>query len=104
MMYKVTYDLVAIPASDYLVRNTRTSRHIHRDDKFLKKKMRHNARKIRDLFKKSVEQFFPMSTDVFNPAVRDAEMLTGNLVVRLLLARVAGHNTVNRSCIFCIKI
>ena len=29
MMYKVTYDLVAIPASDYLVRNTRTSRHIH---------------------------------------------------------------------------
>ena len=29
MMYKVTYDLVAIPASDYLVRNTRASRHIH---------------------------------------------------------------------------
>ena len=29
MMYKVTYDLVAIPASDYLVRNTRTSQHIH---------------------------------------------------------------------------
>ena len=29
MMYKVTYDLVAIPASDYRVRNTRTSRHIH---------------------------------------------------------------------------
>ena len=29
MMYKVTYDVVAIPASDYLVRNTRTSRHIH---------------------------------------------------------------------------
>ena len=29
MMYKVTYDLVAIPASVYLVRNTRTSRHIH---------------------------------------------------------------------------
>ena len=29
MMYKVTYDLVAIPASDYLVRNARTSRHIH---------------------------------------------------------------------------
>ena len=29
MMYKVTYDLVAIPASDYLVRNTRASRQIH---------------------------------------------------------------------------
>ena len=29
MMYKVTYDLVAIPASDFLVRNTRASRHIH---------------------------------------------------------------------------
>ena len=28
MMYKVTYDLVAIPASDYLVRNTRASQHI----------------------------------------------------------------------------
>ena len=28
VMYKVTYDLVAIPASLYLVRNTRTSRHI----------------------------------------------------------------------------
>ena len=30
---------------------------------------------------------FPMSTDVVNPAVRDAEMLTANLAVRLLLAR-----------------
>ena len=29
MMYKVTYDLVAIPASDYHVRNTRASQHIH---------------------------------------------------------------------------
>ena len=29
MMYKVTYDLVAIPAPEYLVRNTRQSRHIH---------------------------------------------------------------------------
>ena len=29
---------------------------------------------------------FPMSTDVFNPAVRDAEMLTANLAVRLPLA------------------
>ena len=29
MMYKVTYDLVAIPVSDYLVQNTRASRHIH---------------------------------------------------------------------------
>ena len=29
MLYKVTYDLVAIPASDYLVRNTKGSRHIH---------------------------------------------------------------------------
>ena len=29
MMYKVTYDLVAIPASDYLVWNTRASRYIH---------------------------------------------------------------------------
>ena len=51
--------------------------------------MRDNARKIRDFFKKSV---------------RDAEMLTANLAVRLLLAPVAGHNPVKRSCIFCIKI
>ena len=29
MLYKVTYDLVAIPASQYLTRNTRPSRHIH---------------------------------------------------------------------------
>ena len=29
MMYKVTYDLVAIPAPEYLVRNTRQYRHIH---------------------------------------------------------------------------
>ena len=29
MMYKVTYDLVAIPAPEYLNRNTRQSRHIH---------------------------------------------------------------------------
>ena len=29
MMYKVTYDLLAIPAPKYLVRNTRQSRHIH---------------------------------------------------------------------------
>ena len=47
---------------------------------------------------------FPMSTDVVNPAVRDAEMLTANLAVSLLLAPVAGHNPVKRSCIFCIKI
>ena len=33
-----------------------------------------------------------MSTDVVNPVVRDAEMLTANLAVRLLLAPVAGHN------------
>ena len=45
-----------------------------------------------------------MSTDVVNPAVRDAEMLTANLAVCLLLAPVAGHNPVKRSCIFCIKI
>ena len=44
------------------------------------------------------------STDVVNPAVRDAEMLTANLAVRLLLAPIAGHNPVKRSCIFCIKI
>ena len=31
-----------------------------------------------------------MSTDVVNPAVRDAEMLTANLAVCLLLAPVAG--------------
>ena len=30
---------------------------------------------------------FPMSTDVVNPAVGYAEMLTANLAVRLLLAR-----------------
>ena len=47
---------------------------------------------------------FPMSTDVVNSAVRDAEMLTANLAVRLLLAPVAGLNPVKRSCIFCIKI
>ena len=29
MLYKVTYDLVAIPASQYLSRNTRLSRYIH---------------------------------------------------------------------------
>ena len=29
MLYKVTYDLVAIPASQYLTRNTKLSRHIH---------------------------------------------------------------------------
>ena len=29
MLYKVTYDLVAIPAPQYLARNTRLSRHIH---------------------------------------------------------------------------
>ena len=29
MLYKDTYDLVAIPASQYLTRNTRLSRHIH---------------------------------------------------------------------------
>ena len=29
MMYEVTDDLVAIPASDFLVRNTRASRYIH---------------------------------------------------------------------------
>ena len=29
MLYKVKYDLVAIPASQYITRNTRLSRHIH---------------------------------------------------------------------------
>ena len=29
MMYKVTYDIVAIPPPEYLVRHTRQSRHIH---------------------------------------------------------------------------
>ena len=29
VLYKVTHDLVAIPASQYLTRNTRLSRHIH---------------------------------------------------------------------------
>ena len=29
LLYKVTYDLVAIPASDYLIRNTRLSSIIH---------------------------------------------------------------------------
>ena len=29
MMYKVSYDLVAIPAPEYLVQNTRQPRHIH---------------------------------------------------------------------------
>ena len=35
-----------------------------------------------------------MSTDVVNPAVRDAEMLTANFAVRLPLVAVAGHNPV----------
>ena len=34
---------------------------------------------------------FPMSTDVVNPGVKDPEMLTANLAVRLLLAPVAGQ-------------
>ena len=34
MLYKVTYDLVAIPASQYLTRNTRLSRHIYHTDRF----------------------------------------------------------------------
>ena len=29
LMYKITYDLVAIPATDYLIPNTRQSRHNH---------------------------------------------------------------------------
>ena len=29
MLYKVTYDLVATPASDYLTPNRKQSRHIH---------------------------------------------------------------------------
>ena len=29
LMFKITYDLVAIPATDYLIPNTRQSRHIH---------------------------------------------------------------------------
>ena len=29
LLYKITYDLVAIPASQYLTPNTRLSRHIH---------------------------------------------------------------------------
>ena len=29
MLYKITYDIVAIPASDYLTPNRRQSRHIH---------------------------------------------------------------------------
>ena len=54
--------------------------------------MRDNVRKIRDFFKKIrfevLNAFFafPMSTDVVNPVVRDAEMLTANLAVRLPLA------------------
>ena len=28
-MYKITYDLVAIPAADYLIPNSRQSRHNH---------------------------------------------------------------------------
>ena len=41
-----------------------------------------------------------MSTDVVNPGVRDAEMLTANLAVRLLLAPVAGHNSVKSALKF----
>ena len=29
LMYKITYDLVAIPAADYIIPNTRQSRHNH---------------------------------------------------------------------------
>ena len=64
-----------------------------------------HAHKIKYHMKFSFLLFaFPMSMDVVNPAVRDAEMLTANLAVRLLLVPVAGHNPVKRSCIFCIKI
>ena len=70
------------------------------------KKMWDNLRKICDFFKTRLKMLFafPMSTDVVNPAVRYAEMLTANLAERLWLALVAGHNPVKRSCIFCIKI
>ena len=44
-----------------------------------------------------------MSTDVVNPAVRDAEMLTANLEVRLLLAPVACHNPVKRAVYSALK-
>ena len=44
-----------------------------------------------------------MSVGVVNPAVRDAEMLTANLAVRLLLAPVAGHNPVKRLVYSALK-
>ena len=44
-----------------------------------------------------------MSTDVVNPAVRDAEKLTANLAVRLLLAPIAGHNPVKRLVYSALK-
>ena len=74
--------------------------------KFLNKKCGTTRRKYVIFLKIRFKCFFafPMSMDVVNPAVRDTEMLTANLAVRLLLAPVAGHNPVKRSCIFCIKI
>ena len=56
--------------------------------------MRDNAQKIRDFFLKIRFKCFLPPMDVVNPAVRDTEMLTANLAVRLLLAPVAGHNPV----------
>ena len=49
--------------------------------------MRDNTRKIRDFFKNP----FPHVYGRRKSAVRDAEMLTANLAVRLLLAPVAGY-------------
>ena len=46
---------------------------------------------------------FPLSTDIVNPAVRDAEMLTANLAVRLLLVPVARHKPVKRLVYSALK-
>ena len=43
---------------------------------------------------------FPMSTDVVNPAVRDAEMLTANLAVRLPLAIIQSNVLVHSALKF----
>ena len=61
-----------------------TARHV----KFLEKKCGTTRGKSVIFFKIPFPMLFafPMSTDVVNPAVRDAEMLTANLAVRLLLA------------------
>ena len=66
--------------------------------------MRDNARKIRDFFKNPFWGL-PHVYGCRRQSRRERRWNAYcNLAVRLLLAPVAGHNPVKRSCIFCIKI